>query len=554
MPGGATALADRRTTPPGHDGTGRPDRSDRPRGLDARPGVPVAVLVVAYAVTRVWARARRCPLRRQRAAGHAADRHVAAPRRAPAEGPPGGERLAPEQPAAPVQPLRRGPAQAAHRPPAARRGLCALALGLAMVVCAYLLQVELRVPRVAALVVTLVVVVASPAYLLYENWLNYAYPTAAVGTVGGLVPGALPPHRSGPGSASASSAATRPWSCSTAPTRSSGCWWRRCRCSVVLRHRWRTVLAVAAVPVLVVAGWYVKDYVQVGTTTTSSWLGMNLARSILYRAPAGQVAALQRQGRMNAVASVPPFAGPEVYSPRYVTAVPDPDAGGRGPPQVGRGHQLQQPAVRPRVVALPPRRPRLDPGPSPRVRRRRPQLARGVVRRAPTRTSPTRSTGRPPAPTPAPTTGSWSGSRPRTRPRASWCSPAAGTGRPGCRARPWPSTRWHWSAPRCWPGARRRSDPALAGTLAVLWWTTAYACTTTSLVEIGENERFRSELGPVPTVVAVVVVTAAVRAAWSRWHRRGRGDTASVVPVTTPTGPASSRSPAPGGGPEDGRS
>jgi ribose/xylose/arabinose/galactoside ABC-type transport system permease subunit len=84
---------------------------------------------------------------------------------------------------------------------------------------------------------------------------------------------------------------------------------------------------------------------------------------------------------------------------------------------------------------------------------------------------------------------------------------------------------------------RRRSDPALAGTLAVLWWTTAYALVTTSLVEIGENERFRAELGPVPTVVAVVVVTAAVRTAWSRRGRTGRRDAATAGPDPTPTRP-----------------
>ena len=75
---------------------------------------------------------------------------------------------------------------------------------------------------------------------------------------------------------------------------------------------------------------------------------------------------------------------------------------------------------------------------------------------------------------------------------------------------------------------RRRDDPALAATLAVLWWTTAYALATTSLLEIGENERFRSELGPLPTVLAVVVVTAVVRAVWSRWERRRQGAVSSV--------------------------
>jgi len=50
----------------------------------------------------------------------------------------------------------------------------------------------------------------------------------------------------------------------------------------------------------------------------------------------------------------------------------------------------------------------------------------------------------------------------------------------------------------------------------VLWITTAYAFAVSSLVEIGENERFRSELGPVPTVLAVVVVVTVVRVLWSR--------------------------------------
>jgi hypothetical protein len=76
---------------------------------------------------------------------------------------------------------------------------------------------------------------------------------------------------------------------------------------------------------------------------------------------------------------------------------------------------------------------------------------------------------------------------------------------------------------------RRRSDPAMTATLAVLWVTTFYAFVTTSFIEIGENERFRSELGPVPTILAVVVVTALVRAAWARRqpgrHRHCAGPT-----------------------------
>ena len=100
---------------------------------------------------------------------------------------------------------------------------CGLALGLVIVLCTYHLLLELTVPRGVALGVTLVGVVASPAYLLYENWLDYAEPTAALGTFAAwcLVRYL---RTVGPGTGSGSSAATRAWCCSTARTRSSGCW------------------------------------------------------------------------------------------------------------------------------------------------------------------------------------------------------------------------------------------------------------------------------------------------------------------------------------------
>lgn len=285
---------------PGPDaGTGQPAASPH-RGLDAHPAVPVVVLVVAFAVSRLWAAV----------AGVRYDDSVLS-------GTPLTDmwqlldvRLLRDDLVVSVWHLNSQPplfnlycGLLLHLPTGLRRPvevLCALVLGLAMVVCAYLLQVELRVPRAVALAVTLVVVVASPAYLLYENWLNYTYPTAAVATVGAwsLVRFLRTARaRFGFGFFAAYAAVVLldstyqvEWLLLAAVP-----------VVVVLRRHWRTVLAVAAVPVLVVAAWYVKDYVQVGTTTTSSWLGMNLARSVLYMAPAGQVAELQRQGKLDAV-------------------------------------------------------------------------------------------------------------------------------------------------------------------------------------------------------------------------------------------------------------
>ncbi len=113
--------------------------------------------------------------------------------------------------------------------------------------------------------------------------------------------------------------------CSTARTNSE--WWLGALAVVlvVLRHRWRQVVLVAAVPLLVVATWTAKDLVLFGTTTTSSWFGMNLGRDVLFRAPAERLSQLERQGVLTPLASIPAFSDPHVYAPRYARLRPDPD-------------------------------------------------------------------------------------------------------------------------------------------------------------------------------------------------------------------------------------
>jgi hypothetical protein len=401
-----------------------------------------------------------------------------------------------------------------------------LVLGLVIVLCSYLLLVELRVPRAAALVVTLVCVVVSPAYLLYENWLNYAYPTAALATFGAwsLVRFLRTRQaRFGVGFFCAYAAMVLLNSSYQIE------WLLVAAVPVViaLRRQWRTVVAVAAVPVLVVAGWYVKDFVQVGMTTTSSWLGMNLARDVLYKSPAGQIAELQRQGRMHPVAKVPPFAGPEVYSPKYVRATPSPVTA------IGSLHKANGSTNfnNPLYVAVSSQYLHDD---LVWIRAHPRQYADDVAN----------------------SLGVWfvgtdqnftnSVNWPSVRSYASFYDKAVEwqpvqDPAPGfvVFARGWHRPAWlSGQAMAVYALAlvgvpvlawrRRRDDPALSGTLAVLWWTTAYAFTTSSLLEIGENERFRSELGPVPTVLAVAVVAALVRAAWSGWERRRRGVATSV--------------------------
>ena len=213
-----------------------------------------------------------------------------------------------------------------------------------------------------------------------------------------------------------------------------------------------------------------------GTTTTSSWLGMNVARSILYRAPAGQVAALQRQGRMNAVASVPPFAGPRgLLAPLRHGRCPIPSRRSArstrrtGPPT----STIRSTSTCRRSTCT---TTSCGSGPIPTSTPTTSSTRSGCGSSAPTRTSPTRSTGRPPAPMPAPTTGcvEW---QPTQDPAPGFVVFARGWHRPA-----WLSGQALAVYALALVGApvlawrRRRSDPALAGTLAVLWWTTAYAC------------------------------------------------------------------------------
>ncbi len=522
-PVGATAVVrpgNRSTVPGTGDGSepGGADPAVRRRGLDARPGVPVVVLVAAYGVSRAVAAVagvrydasvlRGTPLTDmwQLLDVHLLRHHL----------------LVSVWHLDMQPPLFNLYAGMLLKLPAGLRSpvevACSLTLGLAMVLCAYALQVELRVPRWAALTVTLVAVVTSPAYLLYENWFNYAYPTAAFLTVGSwcLVRFLRTRRlRFGLGFFAAFAAVELldstyqlVWLLAAGAV-----------VAVVLRREWRTVLLAAAVPLVLVGTWAVKDYVQVGTTTTSSWLGMNLAKSVLFRAPPDQVAELQRQGRLGPIASVPPFAGPDVYSPRYVVAVPSPV------PAVGALHKADGATNfnNPLYVAVSSQYLHED---LVWIRAHPHEYADDVLEAV----------------------GVWMvGTDQNFTDSVNWPAvrsyarlydrvvewqpvqdPAPGI---VTFSRNWHRTVWlSWQAIAVYALAlagapvvawrRRRQDPAVAGTVAVLWLTTAYAFVTTSLIEIGENERFRSELGPLPTVLAVVVVTVAARAGWSRWERR----------------------------------
>jgi hypothetical protein len=88
------------------------------------------------------------------------------------------------------------------------------------------------------------------------------------------------------------------------------------------RKQWRRTLVVAIVPLVVVGTWYVKDYAQFGTLTTSSWLGMNLAQITLLDAPAGVVSTLVKEGKLTPISEVLPFTGVGGYVPYWTKPAP----------------------------------------------------------------------------------------------------------------------------------------------------------------------------------------------------------------------------------------
>jgi len=57
---------------------------------------------------------------------------------------------------------------------------------------------------------------------------------------------------------------------------------------------------------------------------------------------------------------------------------------------------------------------------------------------------------------------------------------------------------------------RRRRDASFALVLAFIWVSIVYVFGATTLVDLGENQRFRYDLGPLPLVAAVAVVAALV--------------------------------------------
>ena len=413
-----------------------------------------------------------------------------------------------------------------HLPPGAFRPVAwvsFMVVGLVLVVATYLLLVELRVAPTLALVVALVVVV-DPTQILYENWMFYAYPSAALVVLGALLFARYVHSRSwGYGFAFF-------WCVSALALLNStfqAVWVVAVLvlAVVVLVDRTRQVLAVAALPVLLVAGWVAKDYVMFGTLTTSSWVGMNLANVTLKQARPAQLRAMVRHHELTPLALVGPWKAVASYSPRYV-AVPrtgvaalDDPYGNR--PAFANFNNLVYVTVSSELLADDLRYIEHHPG----------TYAGHVALGATIWLTPSDQYPF--------VYGNWLKVRPLVDGfdvALGWQADQAPAATTAFRALDGQYPRASqisystvlvyavglFGTPLFLWLRRRRVDGATVGVMVLLWGTTAYAYVASSLLDVSENNRFRVELGTAPLVLAITVVLWSVEPLLSGRQRDGR--------------------------------
>ena len=208
-----------------------------------------------------------------------------------------------------------------HLPTSAQQAVAAclfLGLGLILAFSCYFLLLEVRLrPTMAAAVTALVCL--NPATVLYENWMSWTYPTAVLLTLGLFSATRL--VRTGAARWSALSFgslvavilldSTFQW-----------VWLVIAAVPIVMvtRRHWRRVLLGAAIPLLLLTTWTIKDLVLFGSPSSSTWLGMNLAHMTLTQAPPAQIESLVARHRLSSLATEAPFEPLDSYVPEYVEA------------------------------------------------------------------------------------------------------------------------------------------------------------------------------------------------------------------------------------------
>lgn len=174
---------------------------------------------------------------------------------------------------------------------------CFHALGVMTALAVHALTLRLTNTRMAA-AIAVGLLVFSPSFVLYENWLMYSFPAAALLTIAGLLL-----HQY---------AATKrtPWALAFFAVLATLLLTRSifhlawmvlvvALLAILMGQHWRQVLLASALPVLVVALWYGKNYYYFGTFSASTAMGLGLSNITTLVVPREQLAPLVRQGRLS---------------------------------------------------------------------------------------------------------------------------------------------------------------------------------------------------------------------------------------------------------------
>ncbi len=176
------------------------------------------------------------------------------------------------------------------------------ALGLMTALSVYALTLRLSSARPAAIVAT-GLLVFSPSFVLYENWLMYSFPAAALLTVSAWALYRFIESQQTKWCVTffgilATLLLTRSlfhlaWMILIAGLLTICLWKRR-----------RQVLLAAALPVLVVALWYGKNYYYFGAFSGSTWMGLGLSNISTLVATREELQPLVNDGRLTPFALV----------------------------------------------------------------------------------------------------------------------------------------------------------------------------------------------------------------------------------------------------------
>lgn len=186
-----------------------------------------------------------------------------------------------------------------------------LAFGLVAAIALEQLLERLAFRRLTAIVLASLISCA-PWWLVYENWLYYEYPVMCMLVVAAFALAQFERTRS-----TAWGVVFFVLIALVIFTRASfQAVWLIFVLALLLavpRPARRRLVVAAAVPVLLVALLYVKQFVQFGVPSTTSWFGMNLARITLNIAPRSEVQPLVEDGTLSRIALVKPFSALPSY-------------------------------------------------------------------------------------------------------------------------------------------------------------------------------------------------------------------------------------------------